>query len=135
VLLEHVANLGAEDDGGKTTFQVVSEYVNARNAKGRTPLYLTSRGPSMGGPNIALSLSSVARLLLDHGADVNAGNDHSTPLHVAVQKGRVEVVHVLLEYGANVAAEDEDGKTASQFASEMGHEEITKLLLEHRARE
>ena len=88
----------------------------------------------MEGPNIALSLSGVARLLLEHGAEVNArGNGHSTPLHVAVQYGRAEVVRVLLEHGANVAAKDKDGKTVSQLSSDMGHE-ITKLLSEHRAR-
>ena len=135
VLLEHVANLGMEDDDGKTAIQAVSEYVNARDFDGQTPLHFASRGPSMEGPNIALSLSSVARLLLEHGAEVNAqGNGHSTPLHVAVQYGRAEAVRVLLEHGANVAAKDEDGKTASQLSSDMGHEEITKLLSEHRAR-
>ena len=135
VLLEHVANLGMEDDDGKTAIQAVSEYVNARDSDGQTPLHFASRGPSMEGPNIALSLSSVARLLLEHGADVNArGDDHSTSLHVAVQYGRAEVVRVLLEHGANVAAKDQDGKTASQLSSDMGHEEITKLLSEHRAR-
>ena len=72
VLLEHVANLGMEDDDGKTAIQAVSEYVNARNSDGQTPLHFASRGTYMDGPDITLSLSSVARLLLEHGADVNA---------------------------------------------------------------
>jgi len=138
VLLEHVANLGAEDDGGKTSFQVMSEYVNAWNVKDKTPLQLLSENGYGGDPDFTLLLSKVARLLLEHGADVNTqGNDHSTPLHAAARTWSVGVIWVLLEYGANVAAEDEDGKTASQVASDMGNrglEEITKLLSEHCAR-
>ena len=133
MLLEHVRTLGAKGDDAEPAFQVVSEYVNARDAEGKTPLHLSSDDSNPVGPNVALSRSKVARLLLEHGADVNAReNDHSTPLHVAARNGRVEVVRVLLEHGANVAAEGEDGKTAFQFASEIGHEEIAKLLSEHR---
>ena len=54
-------------------------------------------------------LPNVARLLLEHGADINAWIDRgSTTLHVAV---RVEVVRVLLEHGANLDAEDNKGRT------------------------
>jgi ankyrin repeat protein len=131
VLLEHVANPGAEDDDRKTAFQAVLEYVNARNAEGKTPLHFAS-GTQKEVPDI--TLSSVARLLLEHGADVNAlSNDRSTPLHLAAQPGRIEVVRVLLEHGANAAAEDDNGSTALQVASNNGHDEVMKLLSEHRA--
>jgi hypothetical protein len=122
VLIKYKADVNARDDGGETPLHFVSEDYRSR----------------FGGPNTALSASNVARLLLEHGAEVNAPShdrhDHSTPLHVAARYGRVEVAHVLLEHGANVAAENKQGKTASQLASEMGHEEIAKLLSEHRAR-
>jgi ankyrin repeat protein len=134
-LLEHVANLGGEDDDRQTAFQIVSEFVNARDVYCQTPLHFASEGSHRGGPDIAVSFPDVARLLLEHGADVNArGIDLSTPLHVAAQYGRVEVVRVLLEHRADVGAEDDDGKTASRVASEMmGRGEITKLLSGHGA--
>ena len=135
VLLEHVANLGAGDDHLKTAIQVVSEYVNAKNAAGKTPLYLASEGPVYdGNANMALSLDplpDVVRLLLKHGADVNARTNYgSTPLHAAAAKGRVEVVQVLLEHGAIVGAKDNGGETALQVAS---NDTIKKLLIEHGA--
>jgi ankyrin repeat protein len=129
VLLEHIANQGAEVDDRKS---VLYEYVNARGAKDRTSLHLVPEGPSRGGPNIGVSSSEVTRLLLEHGADVKARDfDRFTPLHIAARYGRVEVARVLLEHGADVGEDDDDGKTASQIASEMGHPEITRLLSEH----
>ena len=136
VLLKHVANLGAEDDDRKIASQVVvlSEYVNARDAEDNTPLHLASQGTDHGYDGISLSLSNVARLLLEHGADANVLKDgHSTPLHIAARYGRVEVVRVLLEHSANVGAKGGGGKTAFEVASEYGSDEIMKLLSEHRA--
>ena len=119
VLLEHVSNLGAVDDDGKTAFQVVSEYVNARANDGQTPLHYASRGGYRRDPNFPTLLSNTARLLLEHGADVYARADNlSTPLHLAAYDGRVEVVRVLLDQVANLGAEDDDGKTVFQVVSE-----------------
>jgi hypothetical protein len=104
--------------------------VNARDAYGRTPLHLVLEN-SHHGPNIARSLSNVARLLLERGADVNLrGNNQSTPLHVAAQCGRVDIVRVLLEHGADVGAQDGHGRIASQVASNYRRDEILKLLSE-----
>ena len=116
--------------------QVLLEYkadMNARDEYGENALHNASNGP---GPNTGPSMSNVVRLLLKHGADVNARTDkdkgHSTPLHIAAENGRLEVVHVLLQHGANVGAKDGSGRTALQIASDTGHDEIVKLLSEHR---
>ena len=50
------------------------------------------------------------------------------PLHLAAYGGNAEVVRLLLDYGANAAAEDKRGKTPFQVALEIGMDEITKLL-------
>ena len=48
----------------------------------------------------------------------------------------VEVVRVLLEHGANVGAEDNQGtgRTAFQIASTNGYGEFIELLSEHGAK-
>ena len=107
--------------------------VNAQDAYGETPLRYVSRGPRSD-LNVAPLLSNVARLLLEHGANVNARmNNQSTPLHEAVRCGRVEVVRVLLEHGADVGAEDNIGKTPLQVEPMTRRDGIVKLLSEHRA--
>ncbi|KAE9385780.1 ankyrin, partial [Gymnopus androsaceus JB14] len=56
-----------------------------------------------------------------------------TPLMIAAEIGHLDVVSVLIEEGANVNAQSEDGSTALRQASQEGHLEIVKLLLNHGA--
>ena len=50
---------------------------------------------------------------------------------LAVSHGRVDMVRMLLDCGAGVNAQDDDGSTALMCASEHGHQDIVKLLLAH----
>ena len=77
---------------------------------------------------------AVARLLLEHKADVNArGISGCTALYQASEKGHEAVVRLLLDYNADVNAEDSSRWTALQRASMEGHEAVVRLLLEHNA--
>ncbi len=69
------------------------------------------------------------KLLIEKGADVNAGNGW-TPLHEAAAEGHLEVVKVLIEKGADVNAEYIGlfGTTFLHWAALEGHLEIVKLL-------
>ena len=54
--------------------------------------------------------SKVARLLLEHGADVTAQtNCWWTPLHLASRWGNEDVARLLLEHGADMTAKDKNG--------------------------
>jgi len=48
---------------------------------------------------------------------------------LAVSHGRLDTVRLLLEAGADINIQDEDGSTALMCAAEHGHLEIVKLLL------
>lgn len=54
-----------------------------------------------------------------------------TALMLAVSHGRQDMVKMLLEGGAEVNLQDEDGSTALMCSSEHGHVEIVKMLLGH----
>jgi len=50
------------------------------------------------------------------------------PLHDAVKLGHLDVVQWLVTHGANVNAVDEDGKTASDIATEWAEDEVADFL-------
>lgn len=74
---------------------------------------------------------SVAWLLCEHGADVNAADSEGMPpLHKACRDGDLNHVRFLLERKANVSTHDstKDGLTPLHHAVMVGDEEILKLV-------
>lgn len=53
-----------------------------------------------------------------------------TPLHLVAANGRVEVVRVVLEHGANVGAEDDECGTPLYAAADYGRLEVVRVLIE-----
>ena len=58
------------------------------------------------------------------------GNNNVTPLILASQQGKLDVVEFLLKKGARVNDVMTDGKTALLMACKNGHTEIVKRLME-----
>ncbi|KAF9179517.1 Glycerophosphocholine phosphodiesterase [Haplosporangium sp. Z 11] len=52
-----------------------------------------------------------------------------TPLSIACRMGHVEAAKLLLNYGANPDAQDEDGESCLIIAAKNGHVECVKLLI------
>ena len=68
--------------------------------------------------------------LLKKGFDVNQFIDGTTPIHYTLLIGKFDIVKVLLEAGANVNLEDNEGETPIYTAAWSEHLETVKLLIE-----
>jgi ankyrin repeat protein len=76
----------------------------------------------------------IKHLIVTYPDDVNArAGVNVTPLHAAVVKGKVDVMVLLLEHGADVAAFNLAGFTPLHEASKRGRLDMISLLLGHHA--
>lgn len=72
----------------------------------------------------------VAKLLLDHGADVNMPPDsYESPLTLSACGGHFELASLLIERGANLEEVNDEGYTPLMEASREGHDDIVSLLI------
>jgi len=75
-----------------------------------------------------------ARVLLNHGADKNLGDqDGKTPLAIAFDRGNLEAMQLLLERGANRDVQDGSFGLLLHGASYRGQVEVVRLLLLHKS--
>jgi ankyrin repeat protein len=111
--------------------------VNATNRDGFTPLHLATH-------------VGVAKVLLEHKADVNAkaipvdgkgkplnlegeAATEYTPLHLAILRDEQPMVKLLLAHKDAVNVKDWTGKTPLHLAVTAGDKEAVELLLRHKA--
>nr|CAH8871652.1 unnamed protein product [Trichobilharzia regenti] len=94
--------------------------VNHQSQPGFTPLHIAAHYGNV----------TVARLLIDRGADVNfQAKNNITPLHVAAKWGRGGMVQLLLSANALVDCRTRDGLTPLHCAARSGHAELASLLM------
>ncbi|XP_059045138.1 ankyrin-1-like [Achroia grisella] len=94
----------------------------AETHEGHTPLYLACRRQC--------SLLTIKALLDSANDIVNYGSTEGvTPLHIASGQGRVELIQLLLEYGASINVQDFDGDTPLHDAALAAQHEAVTILL------
>lgn len=138
-LLEYVVNM--VDVSGNTAmhyavshgnFDVVSILldskvcdINKQNKAGYTSVMLVSLAEvrSQTHANVVRRLFSLADV------NIRAKQHGQTALMLAVSHGRLDMVSMLLEAGADINIQDEDGSTALMCAAEHGHVDIVKHFL------
>lgn len=77
--------------------------------------------------------AEIVRVLLEGGAEVDAQGvlgvfRQDTPIHIASSLGNIEIVKLLLDWGADLNAKTKEEKTALQIAKSKGHEAVAELL-------
>lgn len=72
----------------------------------------------------------MVKLLVEHGADVNAVNTAGcTPLFNAVRGGHLSCVQYLIGEKAKVSVQDKNGTSLLHEAADGGFDDVLKLLL------
>lgn len=138
LLLEHGADANMSCDDGFSPlhmaaslgfFNVVRLLIDGGGSidhlskAGRTPLREA----------VASNRYMIARLLLEHGADVNIPDINGyTPFHCAVSQGS-NLTELLIEKASNVNLRTKRGRTPLYIAVKNKHEQLIKMLLEHKA--
>jgi uncharacterized protein len=94
------------------------------NTHARHQFHVAALHAALAGPQ-----PSIARLLIDAGADVNSRQQAGVaPLHETAQNGDLELTRLLLDHGADPSAINDQGKTPADTAREYGHTEVAALL-------
>ena len=94
--------------------------LNDRDAYGQTALHYAVCHHD------ALSLVSV---LVESGAQIDADRrDGWTPLHLAAMLNKCDVALKLMEFGADIDAKDDNGKTAEDVAKAFKNHRIADVL-------
>ena len=81
----------------------------------------------------AIGNEKIVKLLLDHGAEVNEKFNGLTPLLLASSNNHSLVAKLLLQFGADVNAQNQDGRSSLLMAVRNEHSELVSLLLSHKA--
>jgi ankyrin repeat protein len=99
--------------------------VDARDALGGTPLLDAAFA----------GYTDIADFLIQHGADVNARHHEagSTPIQYAVLTGRIAMVRLLLQAGAQTKGDYRDGQSLLHVAAARGNAPVIDALVEAKA--
>jgi ankyrin repeat protein len=124
--------------------------VNARNKDGQTPLDLAAdmssyvvtfemSGPGLNDPDVETARRRIenpksyalGKLLIAHGADVNAPPDGEgrTPLLVASAASNEDLAELLVQKGARVKVKEPDGTTPLHYAAFSGEHRLAGTLI------
>jgi ankyrin repeat protein/tetratricopeptide (TPR) repeat protein len=139
--LSDVKNLLKKDPGQLNKLDKEGSGLLHKAIENRQPAvakYLLLRGARMDIPNsigyrplhwaVMLGQTEIVKLLIRHGADVNAAKDDMTPLHDAAHGGHREIARVLLAAGADPYARTGQGKTPLNLAVEQNQTKLYEML-------
>lgn len=111
-LLECGAELSLKDIYGCTPLHIAGDAMCSLVHSGKKGIY------------------DIYKILLDNGADCNELDDEYTPLHCALRFQSVEIIKLLLNYGADMKVVSKFGRTAIHLAAENPDVEVIEFILD-----
>jgi ankyrin repeat domain-containing protein 17 len=75
----------------------------------------------------------IVKLLLDHGANIEARSERTTPLMMACSEGHLSTIKLLLARGASVNAANTSGDTPLHLAGYFASKKCQQALIAHGA--
>uniref|UniRef100_A0A452HI84 Uncharacterized protein n=1 Tax=Gopherus agassizii TaxID=38772 RepID=A0A452HI84_9SAUR len=139
MLLKNGVPVDAKDEKGQTALgYAISQGFD------KTVKVLLEAGASIDSNIIDVAFNnnkqSIFRILLEYSKGLSPDmmvsalfKELVTPLHVASQRGNVDVAQQLLNYKANINAKDKQSKTPLHLAAEKGDHAMVELLLSFNA--
>ena len=139
LLVKAGADVCATDDQGSTCLNVASG--NGHTETVRYLVGLTEVDVNAANDHSCTSLHAavmrnnerhpeIGQVLIDAGADIEAKNGQGrSPLLMACQVGKLDVVKMLVKAGADVCATDNQGATCLILAAYFGHTETVRYLV------
>lgn len=103
-------------DQGEFVTVLVQEGADPNAGSFRTPLQWA----------LMMGKEASVEALVNAGADINFGKP--PPITIAASMGRVKSVGLLIDKGVNIAAQDNDRRTALDLAETYRHREIVDIL-------
>lgn len=122
----HLAAFFGRDETARALLNTgASPKVHSTNAMQNLPLHAAVAGRH----------SKIAKLLVDHGAPVNARQHGGwTALHAAALHGDLELAEMLIANGADISARAENNQCALDLALTKGQQQMAELLEKHGAK-
>ncbi len=99
--------------------------INAQAKNGQTPLHMACSRGNRAAAEVLLNVSGIQVNLVDQ--------QKHTPLHDAACIGDAWIVEKLLQKGADILVENDDGMQPLHFACQAGHVEAAKLIIHSRS--
>jgi len=137
-MIEDTSDVNLQDFTGKAALMYACQGGDVEMA---SLLILNEADVNLGGkygtPLLAASKGGhevIGKLLLEHGANINAQGEHlDTALVAASRGGHKTLVKLLFDNGADINAQGRESHTPLLAASIGGHEAVVKLLIENGA--
>ncbi len=136
ILLAKGADPNARDNSGNTALHLVMPLESRQGlfaellAKGANPALKDNYGEVPLHIAVRMKMGDdIIRQLIQAGTDVNERNKKGkTPLMFAIERNNLDQVDYLIKYGADIHAEDTDGKTAFIESLSRGKEMVEHVI-------